>query len=124
MGLSMGLSTGLQMSSLRVSSQGRRGSMGRAGTPGAPAESPCQSAWAQRHPNVALLFTRLQQTWTLGSGTFGSCSAPCADVPGVSKGLTASSATSSCSAVELPSLTWLPGPLGHQNWEATLSWPV
>lgn len=110
----MGLSRGLQMSSLWVSSQGRQGRVGRAGTlgriPGSRAtlaESPCPSAWAQSHPNVALLFTCLQQTWTMESGTFGSCPAPCADEPGVSKGPTASSATSSSSAVELPSLTWV-----------------
>lgn len=56
MGLSMGLSTGLQMSSLRVSSQGRRGSMGRAGTPGAglhqlraPASQPGHNATPTWH---------------------------------------------------------------------------
>lgn len=109
----------LQMSSLWVSSQGRAGTLGRI-----PGENPWPSAWAQGHPNVALLFTCLQQTWTVGSETFGSCSSPCAEEPRVSKGLAASSATSSSSAVQLPSLTWLLAPLGHQNWEATLSCPV
>lgn len=99
--------------------------MGRMpGSRAIPAESPCPPAWAQGHPRVTLLFTCLQQTWAVGSGTFGSCSAPCAVQPGVSKGLTASPATSSSSAVELPSLTWLLAPLGHQHWEATLSCPV
>lgn len=105
---------------LWVGGQGRLGStLGRIpGSRAIPAESPCPPAWAQG------MFTCLQQTWAVGSGTFGSCSAPWADEPGVSKGPRASSATSSSSAAELPSLTWLLGPLGHQHWEATLSCPV
>lgn len=103
----------------------RAGTLGRIpGSRAIPAESPCPPAWAQDHPRVTLLFTCLQQTWAVGSGTFGSCSAPCAIQPRVSKGLKASPATSSSSAVELPNLTGLLVPLGHQHWEATLSCPV